>query len=150
VLASEVAKHRVAAHLQRGGDLFGRYRSQIQDRLLSDGDPAASGLGLVIFFFPLLQPLLGMSCQPAIRQQGLQDSRVARATRPGAAITPHTNFETPGDGDGRHVVVWPTKLDVAPRSLAEPAIRGSRVYAELPCTARRGTLESGRSGPIFG
>jgi hypothetical protein len=43
---------------------------------LGDGDPtcrplpAALGLGFAGFFFPLLQPMLGMVGQPAIRQQG--------------------------------------------------------------------------------
>jgi hypothetical protein len=46
---------------------------------LGDGDPtcgpfpAATGLGFAGFFFPLLQPMLGMLGQPTIRQQSHQD-----------------------------------------------------------------------------
>ena len=38
----------------------------------------SSGLGLTGFFFPLLQPMLGMFGDATIRQQGFQSSRVAR------------------------------------------------------------------------
>lgn len=47
-------------------------------RLLREGDAASgpfspmTGLSLAGFFFPLLQPMLGMNGHPAIRQQGLQ------------------------------------------------------------------------------
>ena len=44
--------------------------------------PAATGLGFVGFFFPLLQRMLGMGGDPAIRQQGLQGSRVTRGDEP--------------------------------------------------------------------
>ncbi len=43
-------------------------------RLLGDSDPAsgpfptAAGLGFAGFFFPLLQPVLGMLSEPTIRQ----------------------------------------------------------------------------------
>jgi hypothetical protein len=43
----------------------------------SDPPPAATGLGLAGFFFPLLKPVLRMGDQPPIRQQGFQGSRVA-------------------------------------------------------------------------
>jgi len=52
-------------------------------RLLCEGDPtcgpfpAATDLGFAGFFFPLLQPVLGMGRNPAIRQQGFQGGRVA-------------------------------------------------------------------------
>jgi hypothetical protein len=52
-------------------------------RLLGNGEttsgplPAASGLSLAGFFFPLFQPMLRMGGQPAIRQQGFQGSYVA-------------------------------------------------------------------------
>jgi hypothetical protein len=36
-----------------------------------------AGLGFTGFFFPLFQPMLRMSGQPAIRQQRFQGSRVA-------------------------------------------------------------------------
>ncbi len=39
---------------------------------------AATGLGFAGFFFPLLQPMLGMGGHPAIRQQGFQGSSVGR------------------------------------------------------------------------
>ncbi len=38
----------------------------------------SSGLSFPRFFFPLLQPVLGMSGQPAVRQQSIQGSRVTR------------------------------------------------------------------------
>jgi len=50
---------------------------------LSYGEPtsgpflSASGLSLAGFFFPLLQPMLRVGGQPAIRQQGLQGGGVA-------------------------------------------------------------------------
>jgi hypothetical protein len=43
---------------------------------------AATGLSLTGFFFPLLQPMLGMVGQPTIRQQGLQARCVAGAMSP--------------------------------------------------------------------
>ncbi len=45
--------------------------------MASDPPPAATGHGLAAFFFPLLQPMLRMNGQPAIRQQSFQRSRIA-------------------------------------------------------------------------
>jgi len=51
--------------------------------LLRDGKatsgpfPLATNLGNTGFFFPLRQPMLGMSGNPAIRQQGFKGSGVA-------------------------------------------------------------------------
>jgi hypothetical protein len=60
---------------------------------LGDGDaasspfPSASGLSLTGFFCPLLQPMLGMGGNPAIRQQQFQGSRVAESD--GRDLTEH-------------------------------------------------------------
>ena len=59
-------------------------KSPWKSHLLGGGKPAGgpfpttTGLGFAGFFFPLFKPTLGMGGHPAIRQQGLQGSRVAR------------------------------------------------------------------------
>jgi hypothetical protein len=58
-------------------------RAQSQHRLLGDSNPTrsllptATSLAFTGFFFPLLKSVLRMDGQPAIRQQGLQCSRVS-------------------------------------------------------------------------
>ena len=82
-------------------------RGQSQHRLLGDSNPtcgpfaATPGLGFTGFFFPLLKPMLGMGGHPAIRQQGLQGSRVAggngrNPTQHVGQIRPHVHAVPPG------------------------------------------------------
>ena len=84
-----------------------RAQTQNHHRLLGDGKPTCgpfpttAGLGLAGFFFPLLQPMLGMVGQPTIRQQGLQGSRVARGdgrnpTQHVGQVRPHVHAVPPG------------------------------------------------------
>ncbi len=70
-------------------------------RLLCEGDPAggpfpaATGLSFAGFFFPLLQPMLGMFGQPTIRQHGFEGNFITdvSASRKLGSVDRELTFE---------------------------------------------------------
>ncbi len=111
--------------------------------------PAATGLGLAGFFFPLLKPVLGMGSHPPVRQQGFQRGGVAgrngrNPPQHVGEVRPHVHSVPPGT---LHQRVERRRRQAKAIRLTAPASKSAMVEGSGTIATRKPASRYGFDGP---